>query len=106
MDLRTFVSETLVQIIGGVADTQNALSDSGGAINPVTRGTPRGLALMGGGELQYVDFGVAVASQKNDEKSKVISVLAVGGKGVAPEGSRYVSRLKFRVSIGLPIGKK
>ncbi|MEE8513829.1 MAG: hypothetical protein V3S73_03805 [Gammaproteobacteria bacterium] len=47
-----------------------------------------------------------MASQKNDEKSKVISVLAVEGKGVAPEGSWYVSRLKFRVPIGLPIGKK
>ena len=106
MDLRTFVGETLVQIVGGVADAQSALSDSGGAVNPVTRGTPRGLALMGGGEVQYVDFDVAVASQVNDQRSNEIAVLAVGGKGVAAEGSRYVSRLKFRVPIGLPLGKK
>jgi hypothetical protein len=101
MKLQEFVKETLLAVINGVGEAQDALGERGGEVNPYTRGTPKGL-LYGSKELQYVDFDVAVTVVESTEASAGITVLGIGGKGALSESTNSVSRIKFRVPIGLP----
>ena len=104
MKLQEFVKETLIQVIEGVRNAQGMLSEKDGAINP------RALSLSGpihnGRELQHVDFDVAVTVIEESGVSGRISVFGIGAKGGASEENSTVSRIKFKVPVGLPSGNK
>lgn len=117
MDIRTFVSETLTQIVEGVADAQRRIDEggSGAQVNPsVKYGTaePRGVA-----DANPVDFDIAVtvaAEDREGSESKmgaslqVLSVVGVklgGGLSEQSSGiqrSETASRVKFSVQLAQP----
>lgn len=115
MDLRTFVAETLTQIVGGVADAKAAIDDMdvGAKVNP-----DRTYSDKQHGEPTDVEFDVAVtvASAFRDGKqheagasaSGVLAVvgLTVSGKVAGDETNEAreeaVSRVKFKVKLAQP----
>ena len=65
MELKEFVSKTLMQILEGIEEAQSILTDEGGSINPDIYGTAKGLTVYGGRELEHVEFDVAVTITEN-----------------------------------------
>lgn len=115
MELQEFVSETLVQIIKGVADAQRKAEKLGAHVNPIGLQSP-GKAPVGQrydsttwAVTENVEFDVAVSAADNTETKGGIGVfvgpLTLGSQGET--GSKYstVSRIKFSVPIMLPPGR-
>jgi hypothetical protein len=107
MELKEFVSETLVQILAGVQDAISrrlAAPGSLGAINPVF-GLDAGAA--GPDHIQKVEFDVAVtvtdkAGGGGKAGIKVFSIELGGEAGKSTEQS-IVSRIKFAVPVIPPV---
>lgn len=114
MDLRTFISETLTQIVAGVADAQKHFAAEGLAarLNPTE--AERGKNVRTGAP-SPVDFDVALTVASESEGS---SSSSVGGKaGIlnvvsaraglddaqkTGEREERISRVKFTVQLGQP----
>ncbi len=117
MDLKTFVAQTLIQIVEGVNDAKthiNALG-IGAAVNPETTfgsdGPPHAAA-------RNVEFDVAVTVASNDRDKDghqvegsaggVLAVVALrakaqtAGETVHEQREESVSRVKFSVQLGQP----
>lgn len=116
MDLRTFVADTLSQIVDGVGDAQKAIRDSGtnAAVNPgrVSSASKRKLA-----PAAAVEFDVALVvtqrttegSESNDEQaSGIVSVVQANTRHSAQNGKQSknahqsTSRVKFTVMVSQP----
>ena len=115
MDLKTFVSSTLQQIVRGVELAQTELADSDAQINPGARALPPrdGMpGVPGKYGLQHVrDVTFDVAITAGDEQTaganggvKVMGLQLGGSGGVRYENSS-VSRIQFVVPIALPMAK-
>ena len=113
MELRTFVAETLKQIIDGVVDAQAHGKDKGAVINPAKQM----MSLRNGiqetddpARSQDVEFDVAVTACEGTEKKGglgiVVCALVLGGQGQATASTQSVSRVKFTVPIFLPPQKR
>ncbi|KRA57395.1 hypothetical protein ASD89_06900 [Caulobacter sp. Root656] len=100
MELREFVTNTLVQILEGVGDAQEQLGKTGkrGIVNPT----------WGGGEKLYehvqnvsFDVAVTVASKAEGGANAGIKVLAIdiGAKGSIETQNSNVSRVAFSIPI-------
>jgi len=110
MELRSFISETLTQIVGGVDD---ARKKSGAHLIAPTmfsiesdRMEGVGRDAQDGNALFLVDFDVAVtAEEKKDQQLKAgISVVGIGGAGGdtgTSKRSENVSRIRFKVPVRL-----
>lgn len=100
MELKDFVSQTLVEIIKGVEMAQQATKDSTGIVNPDHDMNDR----------ENVQFDVAVTVQEGQEaKAGIVAVWGIlGGAGAAKldEMKAHVSRLQFSIPVFLPPGKK
>jgi hypothetical protein len=106
MDVKTFVSETLKQIVEGVEEAQQ--TPSGAAINAqIGHGQPGGNLLYApGGMATRVDFDIAISAETEGGAKgglKVISVLQAEGGGAHKTG--YANRITFSVPILLPRAK-
>jgi hypothetical protein len=113
MELKEFVKETLVQISKGVKESQDAVREIGGYVNPTVtsvQGRPE-LVYFGETALGHhtflVDFDVAVivAEKKaagGGAKLSVASILFIGGSGSSDAESKSISRVKFKVPLALP----
>ena len=105
MDLRTFVTTTLVQIVGGVQDAHNQIAEleTTGAVNPVPQSQEHGAP-------QPVEFDVAVtvASSGQLEGGARLQVMgfALGGKASTDNSTQAVSRVRFGVPVAMPITAK
>ncbi|MGE5062882.1 MAG: hypothetical protein ACM3IG_02330 [Myxococcales bacterium] len=116
MDLKTFVSETLVQIVDGVSEAQARIEKSGvaAAINPssIAADSPRDH-----GSASPVEFDVAVvvseeSSEASGEKAKaaagLISVVSLRAAGELESGraagarNETSSRIRFTVQLAQP----
>jgi len=116
MNLRDFVSETLVEIVTGISDAQSRLTDSGAQVSPQIRnlftqsqtgGTNMALGWdTNGGLIQVVDFDVAVTTTEGTETKGGIGVVAgifaLGSQGKSEESNQSISRIKFKVPISFP----
>lgn len=111
MDLKEFVSQTLQQIVAGVADAQKATV--AGEINPKIwqRGDAAKLKIVesnAGKWIHLVDFDVAVAvfegTATHGGIGLVVGPVALGSKGQSKDESSTISRIKFSVPIALPEG--
>lgn len=102
IELKEFVSETLVQITQGVKDAQGKVKRLGAEINPPelnhanrTRVLPR-----------TVEFDVAVTTiAKGNKKAGVgvfVSAISVGVQEQSDKEDNTVSRIKFDVRVRLP----
>ena len=100
MDLKTFIEETISEILDGVKATQEKYkTEQSGMVVPMYASYPDA---KGHGKGQLVDFDVAVTTSDGKEGSAGLKVLGVGAKGTMSESSNTVSRIKFKIPIALP----
>ncbi|MBB5716456.1 hypothetical protein [Sphingomonas aerophila] len=116
MDLKTFVSQTLIQIVEGVNDAKQHIEGLGigAAVNPETTyssGPPHAAP----SDVEF-DVAVTVATSDRDKDAHNIEgaaggVLAVvslrakaqtGGEAIHEQREEAVSRVKFSVKLGQP----
>lgn len=119
MELKSFVTQTLVQIVEGVVDAQEKLQKSGAKINPEsTQFTDHvgehQLPWLYGAVKRYgqvVEFDVSVTASERDEAQGGVGIqvasitLGLGLSGKTEDQSSVISRLKFSVPIFLPQDK-
>lgn len=111
MDLKDFVSETLMQVVSGVVDAQTRVRSVGGAVVPLVRNPPEDIGLYGttndGKPVVLIDFDVSIAVQEGTATKGGIGVVAgvftLGTQGQSNENTQTASRIKFRVPVALPL---
>jgi hypothetical protein len=113
MELKEFVTQTLIQIIGGVKDAQELAAKERASINSER------LYLESTGHIKYldhvvspivtkIDFDVAVTTSEESKAQGggVITIAAIAGIGSKLEaGSKdsTVCRIQFSVPVALPV---
>jgi hypothetical protein len=114
MELKQFVTETLVQISEGIVEAQKQLKDKGSEaiINTNMTETDVGHLVTGGlrRPVEYVEFDVAILANEGTETNAGIGLtvaslfkLDAGGKSNESAGSE--SRIKFKVPMSYPMHK-
>lgn len=113
MELKTFVAETLKQIIDGVVDAQAYGKKKGAAINPAKRTTSQHNGIRetdDPAQRQNVEFDIAVTAGEGTEKKGGFGIfvgsLGVGAQGQATANTQSVSRVRFAVPVLLPSQKR
>ena len=104
MDLKTFVAETLKQIVDGVREAQS--KEGGDAINAEAAPSSGSLLLTRGGMFTRVDFDVAVSAETEGGGKGGIKVFSVGVEAGAAHKTGYANRITFSVPVRLPDGAK
>lgn len=112
MDLKTFVSESLHEIVAGVAEGNRLMKAVGGAANPEISGhngaASKMLMSLGGSPVLMVSFDVAVNAESTAGAKGGIGVffgaVGIGSQADAKSVSDVATRLKFEVPIVLPRG--
>ena len=103
MELRKFIKEALVDIIGAVTDAQAEIEL--GEIVPDVGDTFKSVE-TGINEVQSIDFEVTVTTEKHagsEAKLNVVAAIVGGGvKGQSDSGTEHASRLRFKVPVRLP----
>jgi hypothetical protein len=106
VDLKTFISESLEQIISGIRDVQSKAH--GDHVAAEMWAATDGNLINGGnsGLFTRVDFDVAVTATTSGSGKAQVSVLGVelGGGGQHQVGRE--SRIKFAIPVRLPQGAK
>lgn len=114
MELKDFVTNTLVQIAEGVRNASEAYTRAGGDVMPsgflqVEGGIPYGKTTPIDGEaslLCNVAFDVTLTSENTTNNSGGIGVLfgavSIGGKSGGEEREVSLTRVKFNVPVVLP----
>ena len=113
MDLKEFVSETILSVISGVSDAQEKAKEFGAHVNP--GGLTRSLSNISDNAIwdnttnnyaQPVTFDVAVTAEDSATGGAKVKVLSgiLGGDIGGEKGSKNVvaSRVQFSVPILLP----
>lgn len=111
MDLKDFVSQTLVQIVEGVVSASARVSELGGAVSPDYNAKTEGaLGRSRDGKsrpVQAVEFDVAVVAGTESSMEAggglKISVISVGAKGSGTDREQTTSRIQFVVPLQLPV---
>jgi hypothetical protein len=115
MNLKEFVSETLQQIVQGVAHAQSQV-EGDGEVNPhfwmAQRGDAAKLKILEsnrGKWIHLVDFDVAVTVGESTETKGgiglVVGPVVLGSRGQSNAENSSVSRIKFQVPIAYPESK-
>jgi hypothetical protein len=116
MNLKEFVTESLVEIVSGISDAQARLVGSDAQVSPKvkslftqsqTGGTNMALGWDSrGGVIQVVEFDVAVTATEGTETKGGIGVVAgifaLGSQGKSEETNQSISRIRFKVPISFP----
>jgi hypothetical protein len=120
MELKSFVTQALVEIVEGVQDAQKKLQESGAKINPrdtkMLHAPENHVVWLEEGREpvrhgQIVEFDVSVTASERDETQggvgiQVVNVtLGLGLSGKTEDQNSVVSRLKFSVPVFLPEDK-
>jgi len=96
MDIKTFVSESLNQIIQGIEEAQSKNIQS--SINPTFGRQPQTKEVE-----KEIEFDIAVTLEKGTESKGGIAVfggaISVGGQGKTNQSDLSVSRIKFSVPV-------
>lgn len=111
MQLKNFISETLSQLLEGVADAQARVQLSGGRVSPNVRTPNDSKALYGKTSDQlpviFVDFDVSVEAQEGTGTKGGIGVVTgmfnLGSTGESRENRQSVNRIKFSIPVALPL---
>lgn len=114
MNLKDFVSQSLVQIVEGVVAASETISSLGGSVSPSF--SPRREETIGhtndGSDrpVQGVQFDVAVvaSSEAATEAGGGLRVagFSLGAKGADKDSQEVTSRLTFTVPLALPVDPK
>ncbi|MEJ2362409.1 MAG: hypothetical protein P8Z75_13490, partial [Gammaproteobacteria bacterium] len=113
VDLKEFISETMIQIISGVVEAQEQEKTIGGTVSPrLTAGSEfgaqHGFLRAEGGAAQIVQFDVALTAKEGSGTKGgigiVSGIVSLGTSGQSQEENASVSRVKFSVPLILPHG--
>ncbi len=108
MELRTFIKETLKDVMGGVSDAQAEIES--GIIVPPTNSDNIKVIETGLTRNQIVSFEVAVnTSESEGLGAKINVVAAVFSAGVSGESSNtsgHTAKLSFKVPVQFSEGKE
>jgi len=103
MNLRAFIKQALLDIVGGVEDAQNEIK--AGEIVPYVEDSYKSVE-VGIHNLQPVEFDVSVSAGAESGSEARISVVAAviggGAKGSSNASSGHVANLKFKIPVKLP----
>jgi hypothetical protein len=111
MDLKEFVSQTLVQIVAGVKHAQSETKTLGAEVNPrltspMDHAARQGFLTVGNGYAQIVHFDVALTIIEGTGTRAGIGVFAgavnLGAAGQSKSESSSASRVQFSVPMVLP----
>ena len=107
MDLRQFTAASIEQIVLGVSDAAQSLSDLNARVNPQVMSTADDLYHQGTGtKAQMLEFDVAVtvgsSSNVGGGGGIGISVFSAKIDGSSREESSYVSRVRYSVPVVFP----
>jgi len=112
MNLKDFVSESLIEIFEGVKDAQSRVGQGLGEINPSPVGshtefTKQGLFMAGDRKIgTHVEFDVAVTVSEGSGSKGGIGIFSgainIGASGQSNKTDVSLSRIKFQVPIVLP----
>jgi hypothetical protein len=98
MDIKTFVSESLTQIIQGIEEARKANTNS--VINPVREYTAEKT-------MQDIGFDIAVTVEKETGTKGGIAVLAgafaLGSQGQSKASDITASRIKFSIPVNFQL---
>lgn len=114
MDVREFVANTILQIVQGVADTQDQAQALKASVNPAIQNQAKGeqAAILGytaaAQAIYLVEFDIAVTvgnelGAEGGGRLQVASLVNIGGKAKSTDKSESTSRVRFSVPIALPI---
>jgi hypothetical protein len=112
MELREFVSTSLLQIVQGVVDSSEEIAALGGAVSPVfhEKGSERFLGRTVGGDnlpVYSVDFDVALTvnatADATSETIKVVAIASSATTDASRNNEETFSRLQFMVPLQLPV---
>lgn len=102
MDLKTFVAETITQLMEGVKEAQERAKESGGYVNPMLAGAiakelmQHSLFVAEGGVAQLMEFDVAVSATESAGTKGgigvVVAAIALGASGQSSAESSATSR--------------
>jgi len=114
MNLKDFVSQSLVQIVEGVVAASEPISSMGGSVSPsfsARREETIGHTNDGSNRpVQGVQFDVAIvaSTEASMEAGGGLRVagLSLGGKGADKDSQEVTSRLSFTVPLALPVDPK
>jgi hypothetical protein len=103
MELRLFIKQAIIDIVGGVTDAQDALPD--GRVVPTVSQDYRSVE-TGISHIQGVDFEVVVRAEQtkgSEAKLNVFTAVIGGGvKGQSGEQTGHSATLRFKVPISFP----
>lgn len=109
MELKDFVKETLIQIVQGISEAQDALADTDCAINPCeTKNGDYATAYIKNKSriVQDVDFNIALTSSTNSENKTGVGVLlgsiGLGGNQTSTDGNTSNTNISFSVPVVFP----
>ena len=113
MDLKTFITQSLTEIIDGVVDAQKYALEKDAKINPkglsLLKSNPTQSTFSDGRRenfTQMIDFDIAVSANQDMKDKGGIGVFAgaigIGGQMENQETNSKVSRIKFSIPIFLP----
>jgi len=112
MQLREFISETIVQIINGIVDSQKQVDSLGAKVNPaMLLNTSRSIGLAGEysntkRNVYPIEFDIAVGEAKGDGVKAGIGILSVvlsaGAQSEIKSSQSNESRIKFIVPVVFP----
>ena len=112
MDLKEFISETIVQIVEGVEDARSKVKDKGVGVNPQMATTHshagvHGLLHYDGPTFaQVINFDVALTVLEGKGTKGGIGIFAagigLGSSGQSQSENSSVSRIKFSIPLVLP----
>lgn len=114
MELKQFITETLVQISAGIEAAQKQLKDNGTEtiINTNMTVTDAGHLVTGGRRrpVEFVEFDVAILANEGTETKAgigltVASLLKLDAGGRSTESTGRESRIKFKVPMSYPMHK-
>ena len=111
MELREFVRSTLLEIVSGVSDAQEALIEAGSTavVNALAAGNLKVHSRRGLPLLQMIEFDVALTVTETTEKGiggrLSIAAASIGTQRGASVENSEVSRVRFQVPVVLPMGK-
>ena len=107
MDLKTFVSTTLQEIVAGISEAKAAIEqiDSSARINPTMRSHNSQRSAITNEKPVEFDVAVTVSEEAGGGGKagvKIASLFEVGGEAKSRSASETVSRIKFSVGLAQP----
>jgi len=114
MDLKTFVAESIEQVIDGVVVAQEHARQHGAVVNPAKRQmslSTRQTCQFDEPQLsQSIEFDVAVTVEEGSSKKAgariFVAPLGLGGQRESATTAQTLSRVRFSVPVSLPAQKR